>query len=150
MSAKLGPDAFAVYVAMGQSRSYSRVADHYGVSKQSVVRLAGREDWATRLADIEGEMRERAERKAVETLEEVNERHRKMLRAIAGKVVKALSELPLATAWEAVRAAKTVIELERLIHGEASQRSELSVAEITRREIETLLVRDDELDGGEW
>jgi hypothetical protein len=45
---------------------------------------------------------------------------------------------------DAIKAAELVIKLERLIVGEPSERTALSVEEVTRQEMRELLVVDDE------
>ena len=45
---------------------------------------------------------------------------------------------------EGVKAAETVIKLERIIAGEPSERTGLTVEQVTRQEIDMLLARDDE------
>jgi hypothetical protein len=50
---------------------------------------------------------------------------------------------------DGIRGVEMIIKMERLLAGEASKRTELSIEEITRHEIRTLLkvVPDDEDDG---
>jgi hypothetical protein len=141
---KLGAEVFSFYVSLGDDRSYAAVAKHYGVSKRAVVKAASRENWTARLAEIEREARERADQQLTESLAEVRARHMKMLKVMAGRAIKALSEYPLTSGMEGARVAETVIKLERLVVGEASERTVLSVEQITRREIETLLTLDDD------
>ena len=45
MSGKIPPDALEYYLGLGPDRSYQKVADHYGVSKRAVTKLAARERW---------------------------------------------------------------------------------------------------------
>lgn len=139
MSGKLGKGAFGFYVSLGDGKSYASVAEHYGVSKRAVVKVAGREDWTTRLQVIDQEARERADEKMTETMVEIRLRHQKLLRAMSSRVATALRDYPLISGMEAMRAAELVIKLERLVFGEATQRSAVSIEQVTRREIETLL-----------
>jgi ribosome-binding ATPase YchF (GTP1/OBG family) len=152
MSGKLGSDAFGYYVALGDDRSYSAVASHFEVSKRAVVKAAAREDWASRLQEIDQEAREKADQKLGETLSEMRSRHQKLLRAMSTRAANALRAYPLTSGMEAMKAAEMVIKLERLILGEPSQRSTLSVEQVTRREVESLLaVEDGEAgDEDEW
>lgn len=145
MTKKLPADAFQVYVSLGDHRSYQAVADQFGVSKRAVVTRAVAEGWADRLLKIETDARVISDKKLVETLAEMQERHAKMLRVMGARVVVALREFPLESCMDAVRAAEVVIKLERLAAGEVSKRTEVSVEEITRREVHALLtvVRDE-------
>ena len=144
MSARIPDDAFAYYVALGADRSYQAVADHFGVSKRGVVNAAAREGWQDRLEAIEASTRERVDQKLGETLEEMRLRHLKLLRGMAGRAARALQQFELNSAMEGMRAAEMVIKLERIVAGEATERSQLTVEQITRQEVDRLLVREDE------
>ena len=141
-SKRIPPDAFDFYVSLGPERSYQLVADHFSVSKRAVTKLAVREDWAQRLLKIEIEARERSDAKLVETVEEMRSRHLKMVRAMGARVITALREFPLGTGMEAMRGAEMVIKLERLIAGEPSDRTALTVEEVTKRELATWLTAE--------
>ena len=150
MSGKLGSDAFGYYIALGDDRSYSAVAKHFDVTKRAVVKAAGRENWASRLQEIESEARDRADQKMTETLAEMRMRHQKLLRAMSTRAANALRAFPLTTGMEAMKAAEMVIKLERLVYGEPSERSTLTVEQVTRREVESLLaVEGDEAEDDE-
>jgi hypothetical protein len=144
MAPRIPGNAFELYVGLGPDRSYQQVADQLGVNKRSVTKLAKRQRWAERVAKIEREAQERVDAKLTDELEEMKLRHRKLLKAITARAAKAITELPLATGMEGVRAAEAAIKLERLIAGQASERTELSVEEITRREMRSFLVKDDD------
>lgn len=144
MAARIPANAFEVYVSLGPERSYQHVADQLGVNKRSITKLAKRQRWAERVAKIEREAQERVDAKLTDDLEEMKLRHRKLVKAITARAAKAITELPLATGMEGVRAAEVAIKLERLIAGQVNDRTELSVAEVTRREIRNFLVKDDE------
>jgi predicted transcriptional regulator len=141
---RLSSDAFAYYVALGPERSYRAVAAHFGVSKRAITRHAADEDWAGRLAKIEAEARERSEKALVETLAEMRSRHMATVRAMHTRALVALKAFPLTDGMQAIKAAELAIKLERLLAGEASDRTSVSIESITRREIESLLVVEDD------
>ncbi len=136
MAGRLHPDSFEFYIGLGPDRSYQAVADHYGVTKRAVTKRAAKERWQQRVAELEAKARRGAERKVLETLEEMNTRHIKSLRVIQGKAFEALRSMPLATAMEAVRALEMAIRQERVIRGQPSDRTAVSVEEMIRREYE--------------
>jgi hypothetical protein len=141
VSARIPPtEAFEFYVGLGPDRSYQRVANEFGVSKRAITKLAARERWQQRVAELERQAREGAERKALESLEGMNLRHLKSLKIIQGKALEALRTMPLSTAMEAVRALDMAIRQERLIRGEPSDRTAISVEEVIRREYERLML----------
>lgn len=139
MARKIPEDAFEQYVAMGGERSYQALADVCGVTKRAITKLAAKDGWSTRLMKIERAVREKGDRKMVESIEEIRSRHLKTLKAMNARAISALQQFPLNSGMEAMRAAEMVIKLERLIVGEPSQRTELTVEEVTRREMHALL-----------
>ena len=146
MSGRIPPEAFQFYLGLGPDRSYQRVADKFGVSKRAVTKLAMRERWQERVEDLERKAREGAEQKALESLEAMNLRHLKSLKVVQGKALEALRSMPLATAMEAVRALDMSIRQERLIRGEPSDRTAISVEEVIKREYERWMVVEEEGD----
>lgn len=134
MNKKLGEGAFAYYASLGVQRSYEKVAAHFDTAKRTVSRAAQREDWASRVIEIDRQARQKLEQDAVNTIEETNERHLKIARFVQGKAIDALKSMPLDTAMNAVRALKASIDIERVILGEPSDRQAVSVEEIIRRE----------------
>lgn len=146
MSARIpAAEAFEFYVGPGPDRSYQRIADEFGVSKRAITKLAGRERWQERVLELERQARESAEKRALESLEGMNLRHLKSLKIVQGKALEALRTMPLSTAMEAVRALDMAIRQERLIRGEPSDRTAISVAEVIRREYERWMLP--EVDG---
>ena len=133
-------DAFRFYTSLGAGRSYAAVAEKYDASKQAITNLANRDGWQERLEKIESEVRERGDAKLVESLDQMNERHLRVLRAIQGKALETLKATPLSNAMDAVRALEMSLKQERLIRGEPSERTELSVEEVTKREMDRWLV----------
>ena len=142
MASRLPSDAFSYYLGLGSQRSYQRVADEFGISKRAVTKRADRDRWQERLAAIETEARHRSDEKAVETLEEMSDRHLRSLRIVQGKALEALRALPLGTAMEAVRALDMSIKQERTIRGEPSDRSAISVEQVIREEYERWMTHD--------
>jgi hypothetical protein len=140
MSRKIPQDAFSYYVALGHERSYQKVADHFGTDKRSITRHAVKERWSERLAEVERKAREESEDDAVVILREMNARHLKIAKALQGKALEALRSLPIDRAGDVIRALEIGVKQERLIHGEPSERSELSVEEVTKREMQRWLL----------
>ena len=58
------------------------------------------------------------------------------MQVIQGKALQALRKLPLSSAMEAVRALDLSIRQERLIRGEPSDRTAVTVEDVVRREYE--------------
>ncbi len=153
MSNRIPGDAFEAYFALGIDRSYQTIADRYGVSKTAVVKCANREGWQERIRDREAKARATADKEAVEGLEAINRRHLKAVRVVQAKALEALRSKPLKTAMEAVRALDLAIKQERLVVGEPTDRSVVSVEEAIRREYNRWLMVDgdggDHRDGGD-
>jgi hypothetical protein len=133
---KIPSNAFDLYVAQGTGRSYDRLAGHLGVSKRAVTSRATKERWMERLVEIERKASQEAAKKAVESLEAMNERHLKSIRVVQGRALEALRSMPLTTAMEAVRALDMAIRHERVIRGEPSDRTAVSVEDVIKREYE--------------
>ncbi len=140
MSAKIPNEAFEYYVGLGAARSYQAVAEKYGVSKQAITKCATREHWQDRLEAIEVRARERSDQKSVESVDEMNQRHLKMLAVVERKALEALRSFPMSTAMEAVRALEIAMRQTRLIRGEPTERSATSIEETIRREYERWMV----------
>lgn len=140
MSRKIPPDAFEFYVALGPERTHQRVADKYGVSRRSVVRHAGKERWKERLEEVERRAQAESEERVFELVREMNERHIKIAKTLQGKALEALRTLPIDKASDVIRALDLGVRQERLIQGEPSERSEMSVEETTKREMRRWLV----------
>ena len=151
MTRKIPPEAFEYYVGLGQDRSYRTVAEHYSVTTRAIAKCAARENWVERLEKIEAEGRSSADAKLASKVEkrqeerldasgEMEDRHLKTVKAMHARALTALKQYPLNSGMEAMRAAEMCIKLERLIMGEASERTEMSVEEITKREMGRWLV----------
>jgi len=148
VNAKVPEDAFERYVALGPGRSYELLADRLGVDKRTVSRAATREGWTARLSKIHEEARAATDRRLVSDLQAVRERQLKEARFLQAQALRAMKD---ATPKEAVKVAAALNigwKHELLLLGDPTERSELSVEEVTKREIHSLLTSDDDLD--EW
>jgi hypothetical protein len=104
------------------------------------VKHATREKWTERLQKIQEEARAESDKKLATDMAEMHERHKRMLRAVASRAIAAIKEHPLASGMEGVRAAELVIKMERVLAGESTERTAVSVEEVTKRELERWLV----------
>lgn len=137
---KLPPEAFNFFAGLGPTRTFGAVASHFGVSLRTVMRRALIESWRQRLEDIEIKAREAVEKKVVETVAQMNDRHLRAMRIIQAKALEALKSLSLESAMDAVRALDLATKQERLIRGEPIERTAISIEETVRREYERWLV----------
>ena len=140
MSRKLPPNAFAYYLELGVGRSYEAVAKQFGCSKRTVTNHARTDGWQERLAEAERARTKKAEEKAVETLDAMDDRQLKVLRFIQVKSIEALKSMPLDSAMDAVKAFTLSIEKERLIRGKPSERTAIDIEKKIREEHERWLV----------
>ena len=146
---KVPPAAFSYYVALGSERSYQKVAERYGVDKRTVTRHAAKDQWAERLEEAERIAQAESEEQAVDILREMNERHLRIAKALQGRALEALRALPIGKAADVIRALELGVKQERLIQGEPSERSEMTVEETTKREMQRwLLVGSGEREAG--
>jgi len=140
MTQRIPENAFDFYVSLGPTRTYEAVAAHFGVSRPGVSKKATKERWSERLDKIELEVQERIDERLVGEMEDMRLRHMKTVRAMMGRALKGLQQFPLTNGMEAIRAAEMTIKLERLIVGEASERTEVSVEQVIKGEMERWLV----------
>ncbi len=141
---KIPQDALLYYVALGPARSYEKVAKEYGVSKRALVDHALRENWQDRIAELERRARENVDAKADDTAEEMYNRHLKLIRLMQGKAVETLRNQSLTKASEAVKTLEITMKQERLLHGEPSERTAVSIEDTIKREYERWMVVEDE------
>jgi len=130
----LPADAFSHFVALGPGRTHQAVAHQFDVHIRTVQRTAKTDNWAGRLESIEKEARQTADKALAEDLAEMQLRHRKLLRAMAARSAKAMSDFPLTDGMQAIKAAEIVIKLERLLAGEPTERTSLNIEETIKRE----------------
>jgi len=146
---RLPPEAFSLYVELGPDRSYEAVAEKYGVSKATVVRHAEKFRWQERLREAEQKAREESNKKAVDTLQAVKERQLQEARILEHRALEALKSLPPEKASKAAMMLNIAWKHELLLLGEPSERTEVSIEDVTQREMRTLLKRVEVDDDGE-
>ena len=145
MTRKIPPEAFHYYAEMGLDRSYQAVADHYGVSKVAVVKRAKKENWQSRLRELEERAREKADKKVIDSLEVVHARQLKAARYLQAKAVEVMKNSPPEKAVRAASALNIAWKHELLLLGEPTER-QANVEEIIKQETRELLkvVHDDD------
>jgi hypothetical protein len=150
---KIPPDAFTYYASLGPARSYEAVAKKFGVTKRGIFEHARRERWPDRIAEVERRAREEADAKAQESLEEMNDRHLREARLLQAKAIEGLKSGRIEALAPCTKAMHTGVQMERLVRGQATERSETTVEQIIKRQYERWMaasdeeVEDDELEG---
>ena len=96
--------------------------------------VAKKEKWAERLRAAEEQARVASEKKAVETLEAMRERHLRSLKAIQGKALQTLQSIPLETASAAVKALLSSLAQERLLRDDGAAAGANDIEAIVKRE----------------
>jgi hypothetical protein len=148
MKPKIPPEAFDFYASLGTSRSYEAVAERFSVSKRSVTRHALKDGWQERLRTIETKAREASDQKTQETLEAIRTRHLRGLRFIQAKAIEVLKGGTLESAGEAARAFTAALKEERVIIGEPSDRTAVTVEDVIKREYARwMVIEEAESDG---
>ena len=142
MARKLPVDAFDFYFALGPGRSYQSVAERYGTTKRAVTNLAVKEKWQERALDLERKARDSAAKKTIESIEEVNKRHLKVLMSLEAKAIEGLKNISIDTPADIVRALDLALKQTRLILGEPSERTAISVEDVIKREYERWMIPD--------
>ena len=146
MNRKIPPEALSFYLGLGPGRSYETVAKHLEVSKRAIVTRAKQEHWQDKVAEMERRAREKAEAKAGESLEEMNDRHLKTAQLLQRKALETLQRVPISEAMDAVRALKFGLEHERLIRGEPSERTAVDIRETIRLEYQKWMVPEEQIE----
>lgn len=144
MNRKLPSEAFEFYFALGVKRSYQAVAEKFGVSKKTVVAHALKDGWQKRISEREQKAQAQTEKKAVESIADMNDKHLKMLEVIQSRALHAIKQMPLETGYQAVRALVAAISQERVVRGEPGER--IDIATIIKNQYEALQLKPGEKD----
>lgn len=146
MNKKIPADAFSFYFALGPGRSYEAVAEKYGATKRGVADHAKRERWPQRIEELEQRAREQADEKALESVVDMNLRHIREARFLQSKGLEGLKSGRPELLSACGKLVASGLTLERLIRGQATERTE-NVENIIRREYDRWLVRDGDREG---
>jgi hypothetical protein len=79
------------------------------------------------------------EEKLVDELTERKLLQRKLVKGIGMRAAKALSDFPLKSGYEGIKAAELAIKLERLLDGEATENTSVDLEAVIRKECAELL-----------
>lgn len=145
MNKKIPADGFSYYFSLGPGRSYDAVAEKYGATRRGVADHAKRERWQQRIDELEQRAREQADEKALESVAEMNVRHIREARFLQSKGLEGLKSGRPELLSACGKLVASGLTLERLIRGQATERTE-NVENIIRREYDRWLVRDGERD----
>jgi hypothetical protein len=124
--------AFAHFCSLpaGAERTLTAVAKHFGVAVSTVTRLAERDRWFERVAEVEQRAHAAALVRLEETIEEMHARHVAAWRECFLKSLDAMREQAPITFPEALKGLETAFKSERLVRGEATSRSETLVDDL--------------------
>jgi len=138
-------DAFALYVAMGPTRSYRAVGEAMGLVTRTIEAHAAQRQWQARLARIEAQAARRTEEHLVDLIAEMNHRQADAGRRLQEQALAALErQAKVETARDAIRGLEVGARLERTARGEPSDRHELSIADIIRAHHDRWLGAEDD------
>lgn len=143
---RIPDDAFEIYVAMGAGRSYQALAEKLKVDKRSIVRYATKEKWAERFTKIQEEARAATDKKLVADLQAVREQQLREVRFLRSEALKAMKGLSPEKAIKVAAALNIAWKHELLLLGEPTDRQASTVEEVTKREIQTLILGEGEED----
>ena len=133
---KIPPEALTYYVGLGAGRSYQKVADKYGVSKRAVTKLAAKERWQEKVAEIEHQARESAEEKAKSEIEAAYAQQIVGVKLLFRRGVEALKTMAIDNPADATRAIQVACREWRAAMGEPTDRTAIEIDEKIRREYE--------------
>ncbi len=141
---KIPPDAVTYYLSLGPGRSYQKVAEYYGVTKRAITKIAAKERWQEKVAEIEHSALQAAEEKVRSEVEVTYQRHMKALRMVFAKGVGALNAMVIDSPADAMRAIQLAIREERVALGEPTDRTAVSIEDTIRREYERWMVIEEQ------
>lgn len=124
---------------MGPTRSYRRLAEKHGVGVRTVEEAARAGDWAKRTELVDVRASEAAIKAAERSVEEIKAAILKDCAKIREKAIGALEDQDFDGAKEATDALLAIGKQELLVIGEATERTEMGVQAIIRREYEDWL-----------
>lgn len=112
---RLPPTAFAYYLGLGPERSYQKVAEYYGVSRQAVAKRGRKENWRKQISIHDEQERQRANQEASDNLAEMNDRHLKTSQVIQKKALESLRATNTMRPKEAAMVLVAGMKIERVV-----------------------------------
>jgi len=100
-------EAFDYYFALGGDRGYTKVARKFNTSKTSVAKWSKAFNWLERITQREIALASAMEKKTNSTILDEKAKYRKIVKAMIGKLVKALQQVD--------SIAPNTMDLERLV-----------------------------------
>ena len=120
---------FLRYAQMGRTRSMRKLAEEAGVSLSTVSHASKRDGWMERIKKWDQEALDRVGEEVIDELADMNRRHLEDLRSVRDLAFEIL-EKDNPTANECLKAIFDSIKLERLVRGEATERTDSPVPTI--------------------
>ena len=123
---------FREYLTMETPRSRVVAAKDMGISIGALNRMALKHKWPQRAAAYDDAMAKAADRAAMSTAEDMQRRHMEAVHAMLRRGVSAITEADLTEARDGVPMIDKAVRLERLLVGEATERTESRISSLDR------------------
>jgi mannose/fructose/N-acetylgalactosamine-specific phosphotransferase system component IIB len=136
---------------MGAARSYTKVIQELHKSKTIIARWGRDWNWAERTLAWDNDIAQKAKEAAQKTASEMVYRHLKIAGQLQAKAVAALEQLPASemNARDIAAIMKLGVDIERLIYGEPTERTENKTTlagEVNIHQIDLSSLTNDELE----
>ena len=125
-------ERFRAYLSMDRPRSREGAAELARCSVQALHHMANRHRWVARAAAYDDAMAKAADRAAMSTAEDMQRRHMEAVHAMLRRGVSAITEADLTEARDGVPMIDKAVRLERLLVGEATDRTESRISSLDR------------------
>lgn len=135
-------EAFEFYYGLGETRSYQKVADHYGISKTSVYKWAQEFNWNDRVTQRDIEISKKLEKKTNTTVINEKARYRTIIRTAISDFAKRLNDKEIVV--DSVLDLERLIKLDLLLMGEETERTEGGVTVNNEYNITQQIQEDEE------
>lgn len=136
-----GWEPFVLWCSMGRERTYTAVAEHYGVHPSVVTRRAKRDRWSEILTEqIEPRVSELLVEDIAESVADFERRYLSAAQRAMERAVKALEVLPVSTIEEARKLLEASHKIEQSIRAPKVDRKEVKVEAVLTQRFEQLVV----------
>ena len=123
---------FRTYLSMEPPRSRVEAAKALGLKKRTIDDMMHRHRWHDRALAYDERMAKAADRAAMSTAEDMQRRHMEAVHAMLRRGVHAITEADLTEARDGVPMIDKAVRLERLLVGEATDRTESRISSLDR------------------